>query len=517
MSVSASNPNPDGYIVQSPTFVGKRVGPYVICLELGSGGMAAVFLARSTQTDGPRFIALKAIHQHLAAQRDFVEMFVDEASITSQIRHRNICEVYGLDFVDGTYFLAMELMMGETLSSVFRRTAHRVPKDPARHAMLVARVIAEACSGLHAAHELRGADGAPLEVVHRDVSPENVFVTYTGATKVMDFGLACAAHQTHRTRTGIIKGKFSYVAPELLNGFKADRRADVWSLGVVAWELFTGRRLFHRETEAETLAAVTGAQILSPSELRATRPNPIEAPIMRALERDRSRRYQSALEFGHDLLEASLGAARLGDGDVAEWMTELFPDERRRQSQLIELVERLTSFDSTLRDTGSHAVLTRNKASSDPPPPLSLSSGGLREYAGRVLALWRNDALMAVTIAAGLMLAGGALHRSPAAEPTTPRAVQAAVNAPILTPATPPTGAKTPSAPPPRDPQTIELPAGKSYVLEINETSRSGAVLLRIRPESRRTSPSRSAASAPPASLPAPPAWLRDAMARDLH
>jgi serine/threonine-protein kinase len=207
--------------------------------------MASVYLARCDSEHGSgRLVAVKLIHPHLANDREFIEMFMDEAELASQIRHPNVCAVLDYALRQDESYLVMEHLTGESLMSVGRRIERSKDLDPQRLARCVARVLADACEGLHAAHELTDVDGEPLHVVHRDVSPENVFVTYDGIAKVMDFGVAAAAHKRHRTLTGVVKGKFASVAPECLKGRKPDRRADVWGIGVIAWELLTGQRLF---------------------------------------------------------------------------------------------------------------------------------------------------------------------------------------------------------------------------------------------------------------------------------
>lgn len=330
-----------------PPLERQRLGPYRLCMELASGGMASVYLARTEgHTAVSRFVALKRVHPHLATDAGFVEMFLDEARIASLVQHPNVCSVLDFDCVDGQYYLAMEFLVGETLASVFRAMVHR-PSDDTRapsRASLVARVVADACEGLHAAHELRDPSGNPLRVVHRDVSPENLFLTYTGVVKVVDFGVARASSQRHLTVPGMIKGKLAYMPPEVLRGVSPDRRADVWAIGVVLWELLTGTRLFHRGTDIETLATIAEVRIPPPSTVASDVPADFDDIVLKALASDPDARYQTARDLAKDL---TLALARRGDAvglaELSEWMDELFPAGAACKRHLLEMAASVSS------------------------------------------------------------------------------------------------------------------------------------------------------------------------------
>jgi tRNA A-37 threonylcarbamoyl transferase component Bud32 len=317
--------------------VGPYIGRYRLCFEIAAGGMAMVYLARA---EGPesfeKVVALKCIHRHLAREREFVEMFLDEAKIVSRIHHANVCTLFDFGEADGAYFIAMEYLVGEPLSRVLKAVAKkRIFRDSPRLPFYIARVIADVCEGLHAAHELVGPSGAPLEVVHRDVSPQNLFLTYDGIAKVMDFGIASAQERVHQTATGQLKGKFAYMAPEQLWRLGADRRADVWSLGVVLWEMLTFERLFRRPTEIDTMHAVTDAPIVAPSTHNPRVPKELDAIVLRALSRDRNARYPTARELGRDLTRFAGTGPPLGLAELSDWMHALFPDAEGRKKQLV--------------------------------------------------------------------------------------------------------------------------------------------------------------------------------------
>ena len=351
-----------------------RVGPYRLCLKLAAGGMATVYLARREAEHGPgRMVALKLIHPHLATDREFIEMFMDEAELAAMIRHPNVCGVLDYDLRHDEPYLIMEYLVGESLMSVAHELERSTDFDPIRLSACVARMLADACEGLHAAHELTDTSGKPLQVVHRDVSLENVFVTYDGVAKVMDFGVAAAANKRHHTRDGVVKGKFASVAPECLKGQRPDRRADVWGIGVIAWELLTGQRLFRRETEIDTLHAVSDAPIRRPSECRPGLPAALDDIVMRALERDPDKRYATARELGRDLVRFSArGGEVLTSADVAEWLGELFPGGRERRLESLELAAQVETNGEPVaaRSESAGKLQPRGRRASSSPPPV---------------------------------------------------------------------------------------------------------------------------------------------------
>lgn len=204
------------------------VGRYRLCFEIASGGMATVFLARAEGPSGfEKLVALKRIHPQLAKDVSILGMFLDEARIASRISHANVCAVFDYGSEDGTSFIAMEYLTGEPISRIVRAVRGASPAIQRAWPRIAARVTADLCEGLHSAHELRDERNEPLHVVHRDISPDNLFVTYDGIAKVVDFGIASARHRIHQTMTGELKGKHSYMAPEQLTEAPIDRRADI--------------------------------------------------------------------------------------------------------------------------------------------------------------------------------------------------------------------------------------------------------------------------------------------------
>ena len=318
----------------------QRIGRYELCFELASGGMASVFLARIDGVSGfEKLVALKRIHRHLAKEQGYVDMFLDEARIASRITHPNVCSVFDFGESDGEHYIAMEYLVGEPLSRLLSRVAadqgqRQSPLLPLR----MVRIIADACEGLHAAHELKDANGDLLHVVHRDVSPRNLFVTYDGAVQVVDFGIASANQRLHHTSTGQVKGTFAYMAPEQLTARPIDRGVDIWALGVALWEMLAVQRLFKRDTTANTIHSVLYDDVRPPSDHRAQVPEELDRIVMKALQRDSKDRWQTTREMGQ-ALRRFLGTQQeiMGPAELSQWMGEVFPQGEARKSQLMEI------------------------------------------------------------------------------------------------------------------------------------------------------------------------------------
>ena len=315
-------------------FVGSRLGKYFVGARLAAGGTASVYLARLA---GPhnfeRLVALKIIHEHLAEEQEFVNMFLDEANLAAQLNHPNIVHVYELASEADVLFLAMEYLHGQPLSTVYRRAGELKRTLPLP---LVAWIGARAAEGLHHAHELTDSNGDKLGLVHRDVSPQNIFVTYDGHVKVVDFGIARAEGRIAKTALGQIKGKFSYMSPEQALGHPFDHRADIFALGATLFEVATGTRLFKGEDEIDTLRKVVAAEIPNPRDLLPNFSEELERILRRALEPDPEERYSDGESLARDLdaMLKSLGGEDQKD-HLTQVLAELFVDERATQERAI--------------------------------------------------------------------------------------------------------------------------------------------------------------------------------------
>jgi len=303
-------PQKDRSTSSDPLGVGKTVGRYELIHRLGHGGMAAVFLGRATGRAGfEKLVAVKVIHPHLAAEPEFVEMFLDEARIAARLHHPHVVEIHDLGDDDGVFFMVMEYVEGETLASVLRQLRKQADRLPLS---AVLQVVADACEGLAAAHDLTDADGHRMHLVHRDVSPHNLLVSMDGRVKVVDFGIAKATGRRSSTRTGQLRGKLAYMSPEQAGGGSIDHRTDLFALGAVLWELLAGERLFTAETESETLARVTACEVPDIRARRGDIPEGVAALVDRALARKPDARFATAQE----MLREVRAQLRTLDGDV---------------------------------------------------------------------------------------------------------------------------------------------------------------------------------------------------------
>jgi serine/threonine protein kinase len=268
----------------------QLVGRYRLLMPLAEGGMAQVWAAKPEKGGLSRTVVLKLVLPKFAADQQYARMFVDEAMIASAVRHPNVCEIFELGKYEDLLFMVLEWVPGDTLNSLVRAA-----REPIAYGLAV-RIIADACAGLHAAHEAIGPDGLPLGIVHRDISPQNILISIHGHAKVSDFGIAKARHQLHaRTQTGEIKGKFAYIAPEQIRGAQVDRRADIYSMGCLLYVATTAQRPFG--AGASALGKIVQGKYAAPSTLRDDYPPELERIIQKALSPSPNDRFGTAEEM----------------------------------------------------------------------------------------------------------------------------------------------------------------------------------------------------------------------------
>lgn len=282
--------------------VATPFGKYLLLHKLAEGGMAEVFLARQSGLEGfEKPVVIKRILPRYSDEPRFVEMFLNEARVAARLTHPALVHIYELGQIDGQYYIAMEFVHGEDLRALVETAEQQERRPPAA---IACRIVADTLGGLHYAHTRTGKDGQPLGLVHRDVSPQNVLVTYEGGVKLVDFGIAKATQAeqgANQTQVGLLKGKYAYMSPEQCRGQALDARSDIFSVGILLWELVAWRRLFRRGTDLATLVAVVEDPIPTLEQAGAHPPPELSRIVMRALARSPDERYPSAQAMQADL------------------------------------------------------------------------------------------------------------------------------------------------------------------------------------------------------------------------
>jgi serine/threonine protein kinase len=438
----------------------EKLDRFELIAELASGGMATVYLARLLGLGGvARLFAIKRLHPHLAKDREFVDMFIDEARLAARIRHPNVVPIHEIGITERGYYLVMDYVEGDTAARLFARAA----QDNAKIAPGVGiRIVLDTLAGLHAAHELQDDNGKPLEIVHRDVSPQNVLVGVDGVARITDFGVARAASRLSVTRTGQLKGKLAYMAPEQARSkANVDRRADVFAMGIVLWETLAQRRLFKGDSEAETLNRVLYEEIPTLRSAVPTIPAALDAIAMKALTRDADKRFASCAEMADALEKAATSLKALAtQKDVATCVNEVMATELEQQRDAVRvwMARSEPSHPSSRRTRAAQDSVTKIEArSSTLPPsvssvssmvnvPLPPSSGALdvervrdeEEPTGPAARTRRGRAWSVGMIATSLVIAWAVVAwRTPAhpggsashVDPNAPATVNATVNA----------------------------------------------------------------------------------------
>src|SRR5262252_10637646 len=315
-------------------------GKYYLLERINVGGMAEVFKAKTFGVEGfERLLAVKRILPNIAEDEEFIAMFIDEAKIAVQLQHANIAQIFDLGKVDDSFFIAMEYVHGKDLRSIFDRMRGKGDVMPIQQACYITMQV---CEGLDYAHNKRDAQGRELHLVHRDVSPQNVLIGYEGECKLIDFGIAKAAGKASKTQAGILKGKFGYMSPEQVRGLPIDRRSDIFSVGIVLYELLTNERLFVGESDFSTLEKVRNVEIMPPSSYNKKIPEQLEKIVLRALAKDPEDRYQNAIDL-HDDLQALLHSIGqfYSRKDLSAWMKKIFASEIEEDSAKLEQFQKL--------------------------------------------------------------------------------------------------------------------------------------------------------------------------------
>jgi serine/threonine protein kinase len=355
--------NPEAATGMASATVGRiaSFGKYLLLQRVSVGGMAEVFKAipeGATRID--QIVAVKRILPNIAEDREFIGMFIDEARIAGQLTHPNICRIYELGRVGGDHYIAMQFLWGRDLLKVMNRYKRAGLLIPPPMAVFIA---AHACGALHYAHFKCDVQGNPLHIIHRDVSPQNIIVGYSGQAKLIDFGVARAASQSQKTQAGILKGKFGYMSPEMIRGLPVDHRSDVFAMGICLHEALTGSRLFYGETDFATLELVRDAKIAPPSAKVPSISPELDAIVLRALSRDADERYQTANELAAALDEyLERHHPGYGEADVSASMREAFAHELSREKLRLDAFAQMLERGELVRGAALPAL------PNDPPP-----------------------------------------------------------------------------------------------------------------------------------------------------
>jgi serine/threonine protein kinase len=308
---------------------GARIGKYRLVRRLAVGGMAEIFLAMTESIEGfEKLVVVKRILPQYANDPNFRRMFLDEARLAATLDHPNVVNVHDIGEVGGSYFFTMEYVHGQSLARLMRVAASQGQPVPLEHTL---SVIAGTCAGLNHAHDKVGHDGNALEIVHRDVSPPNILITYDGGVKLVDFGIAKANAAADVTAAGTLKGKIPYMSPEQCRAERLDRRSDVFALGIVLYELTVGRRPFHAEHELALLNLIATTQAPRPTQIVPGYPPQLEHIVMSAIAPHREHRFPTARAFQIALEDFARDyRVPMSSGRLAQYMEQLFDEEARR-------------------------------------------------------------------------------------------------------------------------------------------------------------------------------------------
>ncbi|MBC8132023.1 MAG: serine/threonine protein kinase, partial [Deltaproteobacteria bacterium] len=352
-------------------------GKYYLLERINVGGMAEVFRAKAFGVEGfERLVAVKKILPNIAEDEEFIAMFIDEAKIAVQLQHANIAQIFDLGKVEDSFFIALEFVRGRDLRAMFDRVRQRSEVMPTPQACFI---VMQVCEGLDYAHNKRDGQSQELHLVHRDISPQNVLIGFEGEIKLIDFGIAKAAGKASKTQAGILKGKFGYMSPEQVRGLPIDRRSDIFSVGIVLYELLTGERLFMGESDFSTLEKVRNVEILPPSSYNKSIPEELERIALKALAKDPEDRYQNAIDL-HDDLQAFLytKGELYSRKDLAAWMKKMFPAEIEEENTKAEQFRQIVAP----RPSGPRKTMIGTGLAAAGMPGSSASPGGMSTSQG---------------------------------------------------------------------------------------------------------------------------------------
>ncbi|HNW82113.1 MAG TPA: serine/threonine-protein kinase [bacterium] len=343
----------------------RSYGKYYLLELINVGGMAEVFKAKMFGVEGfEKIVAIKKILPEVAEDGEFIKMFIDEAKIAVRLQHPNIVQILELGKIEDTYFIAMELVNGKDLKTIRKRLKRVDLLMPVEQS---AYIISQVCDGLDYAHRKTDDKMNSLNIVHRDISPQNMIVSYEGTVKLIDFGIAKAKSKSTKTQAGMLKGKFSYMSPEQVSGQPIDRRSDIFSLGVVFFEMLTGKRLFLGKNDVETLEKIRKADVPPPSVFNSNISPELDRIVLKALSKNRDERYQWASEFSEDLKKFGFSTSKnFSRQDMMNFMSEFFADELEEETAKLEEYQKLQKPVENIRPAQNQNYNYRPVSNPDP-------------------------------------------------------------------------------------------------------------------------------------------------------
>lgn len=433
-------------------FQSRRFGKYLLLEKLATGGMAQLYRAKIIGVQGfEKFIAIKMILPHLAEEKELVSSFIDEAKLAALLNHQNIVQIYDFGEMEGSNFITMEYLFGKDLRAILAKAREIDMPLGIEYGLFITSRI---CAGLEYAHTVKDFQGTPLNIIHRDISPQNVIVTYQGDVKIVDFGIAKAATQSTATQVGMIKGKVAYMSPEQAAGKPVDYRSDIFSLGILLYELVTGFKLFKGEDTLQILARVREADFDSPELVVGGLPSKLYAILNRALAKDVGARYQSCAEMLADieegLYEQGLRPSARG---LAQYMRGLFDKEITEEEVLMRDAAGASTPSVAARPEAAPAPVSPKQAAPPPAAPAAAPREGKEKAREKPLAApkaapetpkKKSGALIGAVVGVAILAAGGVFLMKGKSGTSPPKEAAKVAQAPAPSP--PPAQAPAPTA-----------------------------------------------------------------------
>jgi serine/threonine protein kinase len=438
---------------QSPLTGATPFGKYYLLDRIGVGGMAEVFLAVAMGPEGfQRRLVIKRMLPHLSRDRAFVKMFIDEAKLSGLLSHPNLVNIFEFGQIEESFFIAMEHVHGETLLALKQKLVDMNRQAPVAASLAIAR---EVCLGLDYAHSLESTTGQPLGIVHRDISPSNLMLSFHGGVKILDFGIARITEEMRETKTqaGTVKGKVSYMSPEQLRMEEVDGRSDIFSVGIVLHEMLTGQRLFKSNNDYGGARMVMEAPVALPSSVNPEVPAAVDPIVMRALERNRDARYQTAGEMAEDLSRA-LVEMRAAADEPRKLLVSLFPPGPARSGNITLPLTPLPAAETKVTPTGGRRAPTPSGSQLTKPLPdggMDVDLGDLAPKGRKPRRSWLALGVIGSAAIAVVVVTQVRKSQTPPVALAAPVA-QAAPTVPAAAPAP-----ETPPAPSPARPALVEV------------------------------------------------------------